>query len=206
MVKRNIRLKKRGKSNRRIKPVYLVIAEGRNKTETQYLSHFQEQGKYYCIHFVKAGNNTDAESLYKTLVAKWNELGLSEKNGDRGFIILDIDNDPLKSDKVTYLMHSNENQAISFVVSNPTFEVWLLSHFKYTTKFFADGNAVISELRKNIPDYEKNKDVFSICEDKISDALKNADRLSDYYEDAAWPSVDCNPRTDMGELIKILEP
>ncbi len=51
-----------------------------------YLSHFQEQGKDYYIRFVKAGNKADAESLYKTLTAKWKELGLSAASGDKGLI------------------------------------------------------------------------------------------------------------------------
>lgn len=34
-------------------------------------------------------------------------------------------------------------------------------------------------------------------------AIKNADKLADNYKDACWPSVECSPRTDMGELVKM---
>ena len=90
MTKRDISLKKRGTKAKKERVTYLVVAEGRNKTETLYLSHFQEQGKDYYLRFVKAGNKTDAESLYKTLIAKWKELGLSYASGDRGFVVLDM--------------------------------------------------------------------------------------------------------------------
>lgn len=83
MPKREIVIKKRGVNSRKIKPVYLIIAEGRNKTETLYFSNYQKQGSPYSIRFVKAGSRTDAESLYLALEAKWKELGLSSDNGDR---------------------------------------------------------------------------------------------------------------------------
>lgn len=205
MPKREIGIKKRGSANRKAKPVYLIIAEGKNKTETLYFSNYQEQGRSYSIRFVKAGSKTDAESLYKALSAKWKEMDLSEDNGDRGFIVLDIDNDPLKAEKITELIQSNANRAICFVASNPTFEIWFLLHFRYTTKEYPNGDAVIDDLKKYIPDYEKNKDVFGLSHDKLLDALRNADKLAAYHDGKAWPSADCNPRTDAARLVAILE-
>ena len=205
MARREIGIKKRGTSRRKLKQVYLIIAEGKNKTEMLYLSHFQDQEKSYSIRFVKAGYKTDADSLYNALIDKWEELDLSEKKGDRGFVILDIDNDLLKAQKVSALVHSNTNTAVSFVVSNPTFEVWFLLHFKYTTKQYKDGNAVIKELRRYLPNYEKNRDCFEDCKDEMKEAIKNSIILAKYYVDTEWPSIECNPRTDMGILVACLE-
>lgn len=205
MTRREIGIKKRGTSRRKLKPVYLIIAEGKNKTEVLYLSHFQDQEKNYSIRFVKAGYKTDADSLYNALIDKWEELDLSAKKGDRGFVILDIDNDPLKAQKVSALAQNNTNTEVSFVVSNPTFEVWLLMHFKYTTKQYKDGNTVIKELRRYLPNYEKNRDCFEDCKDKIKEAVKNSITIAEYYADNEWPSIECNPRTDMGYLIECLE-
>lgn len=205
MARREIGIKKRGTSRRKLKPVYLIIAEGKNKTEVLYLSHFQDQEKNYSIRFVKAGYKTDADSLYNALIDKWEELDLSAKKGDRGFVILDIDNDPLKAQKVSALAQNNTNTEVSFVVSNPTFEVWLLMHFKYTTKQYKDGNTVIKEMRRYLPNYEKNRDCFEDCKDKIKEAVKNSITIAEYYADNEWPSIECNPRTDMGYLIECLE-
>ncbi len=167
MTKRNLGVKKRGKNRRKTKPVYLFIAEGRNRTEKLYLSNFQKQEYGFSLQFAKAGSKTDAESLYETMLTKWIELDLSDEKGDLGFVVIDIDNDPQKADKVVNLIQKNQNPSISFIVSNPTFEVWLLMHFRYTTKHFADGNAVISELKKYIPDYEKNQDYFPVIHDRL---------------------------------------
>lgn len=201
MARREISIKKRGTNRRKLKPVYLIIAEGKNKTEVLYLSHFQDQGKSYSIRFVKDGYKTDVDSLYNALIAKWEELDLSAKKGDLGFVILDIDNDQLKAQKVSALVKSNKNTAVRFVVSNPTFEVWLLLHFKYSTKQYKDGNAVIKDLRRYLPNYEKNRDCFEVCKDKMKDAVDNSTKLAENYDDNEWPSIECNPRTDMGDLI-----
>ena len=205
MSMREIGIKNRGSGNRKTKPVYLIIAEGKNKTETLYFSNYQEQGRPYSIRFAKAGSKTDAESLYKALSAKWKEMDLSEDNGDRGFIVLDIDNDPLKAEKISELIQANTNRAISFVTSNPTFEIWFLLHFRYTTKAYPNGDAVIDDLKKYIPDYEKNKDVYSLCCDKLEEAIRNADKLETYHKGKGWPSTDCNPRTDVAALVSLLE-
>ncbi len=201
MARREIGIKSRGTKRRKLKPVYLIIAEGKNKTEVLYLSHFQDQEKGYNIRFVKAGYKTDADSLYNTLISKWEELGMSSKDGDRGFVILDIDNDPLKAQKVSALALVNTNTSVSFVVSNPTFEVWFLLHFKYTTKQYKDGDEVIKDLRRYLPNYEKNSDCFEDCIEKMKEAVKHSIKLAEYYIGSEWPSIECNPRTDMGELI-----
>ena len=202
---RNIDVKKRGNTRRKRKNVYLIIAEGKNKTETLYFSNFQEQGRDFYIHFVKAGKNTDADSLYKTLISKWKEMGLSEAEGDRGFIVLDIDNDELKAAKVNQLISKNTVKGIGFIVSNPAFELWFLLHYRYTTKHFKDGDAVIEDLKKHIPNYDKNVDVYGILEDKMEQAAKNAEKLSVHFKDEKWPSKECNPKTDVGELVKLLQ-
>ena len=205
MPKREIVIKKRGVNSRKIKPVYLIIAEGRNKTETLYFSNYQKQGSPYSIRFVKAGSRTDAESLYLALEAKWKELGLSSDNGDRGYVVIDIDNDAAKASKVRELQKRNKVGDIRFIVSNPDFEIWFLLHFRYTTKAYSDGDAVIADLKKYIPDYAKNKDVYGLCNTNVKKAIKNSKKLADYHEGKTWPSEKCNPRTDVGGLVEIVE-
>ena len=78
-------------------------------------------------------------------------------------------------------------------------------HFKYTTKQYKDGNAVIKELRRYLPNYEKNRDCFEDCKDETKEAVKNSIMLAEYYADCEWPSIECNPRTDVGVLIACLE-
>jgi len=204
-VARAFAVKRRGVAQRKKKPVYLLIAEGRNKTETMYFSHFQDQDKGYTLRIVKAGNNTDVYSLYKAISKKWDEYGLSANEGDRAFIVLDMDADEQKASKIRDVIRQNKHKGITFIVSNPTFEIWFLLHFKYTTKHYVDGNAVIEDLKKYIPNYEKNADVFALCEERMETAIQNAEKLDVNFEGEQWPSEKCNPRTDVGCLVDMLK-
>ena len=197
---RSFDFKRRGVPRRKRKPTYLIIAEGRNKTETNYFSHFQDQEKPYILRMVKAGSNTDIESLYKTICNRWEELELSEEEGDCAFIVFDLDNSESKIEKVETIIKNNKVKGIQFIASNPTFEIWFLLHFRYTSKYYADGKEVISDLKKYIPDYEKNKDVFLLCDDRMADALKNAVKLNKQKEQEKYR----NPMTDVGQLVSQL--
>ncbi len=202
MANRKIELKQRNTNQRVKKPVFLIVAEGINKTEKLYFSHFQNQKAAYTIRFVSAGHATDAESLYKAIENRWKELKLDVTKGDMAFVVLDIDNDPVKNQKVTELLR--KSKYIEFIVSNPGFEIWFLLHFTYTTKHYKNCDDVIKDLKRHISDYDKNKDIYEQIEKSTFKALHNSDSLDKAYADKKWPSLDCNPRTDVGRLLRHL--
>lgn len=74
------------------------------------------------------------------------------------------------------------------IVNNPCLEYWFLLHYKQTTKFYEDGNSLISELKRipELKDYDKNetyiKSLYKKLESRLPDARKNAKefRLEEY--------------------------
>ncbi|MBE5899955.1 MAG: RloB domain-containing protein [Lachnospiraceae bacterium] len=60
MKNRRLKTKDRGTKNRKKKAVYLIVTEGKNKTEKTYFANFIGRDKQYNIHFVNAGYNTDS--------------------------------------------------------------------------------------------------------------------------------------------------
>ena len=115
------------------------------------------------------------------MVAKWKELDLSPEKGDRGFIILDMDNDEVKAAAIRELIQANDINSIEFIVSNPTFEVWFLMHFKYTTKEYLNGDAVIRDLKKCVPGYEKNKDIYWLCRELTNISTCHGEKSCELY-------------------------
>lgn len=87
MASRNFQKKKRNEVKRKRKSVMLITAEGRNKTEKQYFSSFQNQYSKYCIRFVK-GLETDPLGMLKTMKRTWEKNELSEIDGDKAYIVL----------------------------------------------------------------------------------------------------------------------
>ena len=172
---RSFSRKKRNTATRRQKPLILIIAEGQNVTESQYFRHFQEQHADYNIKILIPGHITDPSGMQKTILRYWDQYGMDEEKGDVAFIVLDLDCNSEKGRLIRKLEKENENAR--FVVSNPCFEVWFLLHFRYSTRAYYTSSEVIRDLRKYIPDYEKNTDVALLIADDIEIAMKNAEKL-----------------------------
>ena len=195
--------------NRRVEkiptnPVIVLIVEWRNVTETLYFRQFNKPHMGYSIRVLASGSSTDPEGMLANLDRFWLENELNSDRGDRGFIVLDLDCDDRKGRLIKKL--EKESEIAHFVVSNPCFEVWFLLHFRFTTHAFAGTAEIIRELRRYIMDYEKNRDVSGILAGRTDTAYENAKKLVRYFEEngALWPSNECNPRTDVPDIMELL--
>jgi len=200
-MKRSFSEKKRDSFLKFPKPLLLLIVEGKNVTETQYFRQFQRQHSAFNLKILTPGSATDPEKMLETLESFWKKYDMSFSRGDRGFVVLDLDCNEKKANLIKKLEKGSE--IAKFIVSNPCFEVWFVLHYRYSTHIFTDGNEVIRELKKYIPDYQKNTDVTEALSGKLDLALDNARKLVEYYEEMGyhWPSNKCNPRTDVLEII-----
>lgn len=101
----------------------------------------------------------------------------------------------------------NENPVFSAITSNPCFEIWLILHFNYTTKFYtasqkkSASNQVVSDLVNYLNDYKKSsKNAFEQTIAMLQTALDNADKLADYCKKNYIDS----PATKMDELMDFI--
>lgn len=80
-------------------------------------------------------------------------------------------------------------------------------HFKYTTHQFKDSKEPKRELAKYIPEYEENMNVSEFLQPRLKEAEKNVEKLILHFEslDIKWGSIDCNPMTDVTEILKELD-
>ena len=179
----------------------LIIAEGRNQTETLYFQSYLNTSSPYSIRMVKGGYKTSPTKLLQKIENYWEENQLDVKEGDIAFVVLDLDVDSKKESEIRRL--SESSKIVTFIVSNPCFEVWFLMHFRFSTKGYIDGDAVINDLKKYLPNYTKTSNVSVVINDLLNDALANVYRLENYYEDLdyKWPSVLRNPWTDAHIVI-----
>lgn len=185
-------------------PVIVLIVEGHNVTETLYFRQFNKPHMGYSIRVLASGSSTDPEGMLTNLDRFWLANELNPDRGDRGFIVLDLDCDDRKGQLIKKL--EKESEIAHFVVSNPCFEVWFLLHFRFTTHAFSGTAEIIRELRHYISDYEKNHDVSGILSGRTDTAYENAKKLVRYFEEngALWPSNECNPRTDVPDIVNLL--
>ncbi len=194
--------KKRNTETRKQKPVILIVAEGENVTESQYFKSFQRQNPTCNIRLALAKHVTDPEGMLKAIQIRWKELGLDARKGDKAYVVLDLDCDRDKARLIRKIQ--KDSKETQFIISNPCFEVWFLLHFRYSTKQYLSGDAVIKDLKTFIPVSKKELDISSQLDSSRKTAIENAEKLRQYFDELGyeWPSIECNPMTDVDIVVK----
>ena len=199
---RSFSSKKRNKQSRKEKPMIIITAEGRNETEARYFNNFRTADCPYIIKFHKAGHLTDPTKLAESIRKRWDAEEADVRTGDMAFVVVDLDNKESKAKEIQQL--EAKSSVEKFIVSNPSFEVWYLLHYEYSTRSYMNADAVIRELKKHYPGYEKTSDMYPLLKEKIDEATANAEKLEDYHkaEEHSHPDANCNPYTDVHKLVK----
>lgn len=201
------RAKVRNAHNRKRRPVILVMAEGRNKTETMYFNDLRRE----CgqpIRFVSR-HYTDPVKMVEALLEEYEKQELSFELGDMGYCLLDSDCDPAKNSQIAKADRiAAAGDTVKVLVSSPCFEIWFLCHFTASAKKYGSNEAVLVELRKYIKDYQKNtQNMFAQTKSLLPMAIHNAQILRDICErnGYAYHTVAYSPSTEIDVLVKKLK-
>ena len=188
---------KRRKQNIRIpRKVYVIVCEGK-KTERIYFEKFRKRYSNLSIE-TPDSKYTDPKNLVK--FAKQYENDMIFDNGDVIWCVFDCD-DNENDDLTKACKIAGKNINISF--SNPNFELWFLLHFElYVTKI--DRSEVIQKLKKHLPQYKKNMNVYDLLIDKRPTAIINAKKLIRIHEKDGIEqiSVESNPSTQVYNIVE----
>ncbi|MGH3983670.1 MAG: RloB family protein [Pseudonocardiaceae bacterium] len=88
---------------------------------------------------------------------------------------------------------------VRLAVSNPCFELWLLLHHQDCTAPLCDAKAVLRQLTKQVPGYQKNGLRFTDTEVGVPDALRRAERL-----DPTGCDHGCDPSSGVWKLVRLI--
>lgn len=201
-----IRMKKRGQVKRKRKPVILISTEGNNKTEEIYFNNFKRNKKYSIIY--SKGNYTDPVNMVDTLQKDIKKMELQKRYGDLAYCIFDTDVDNSKQEQIDKALSKlqNKNTIIELIPSNPCFEIWYKAHFTDSTKSYCNNNELIKDLKKSIPNYQKNMDVYPTLCDKTNAAIKNTINMEEYHKKSniGIYNIKANPSTQVYKIVKKL--
>ena len=195
--------KKKDKPTREVRKVILVSAEGVNKTERTYFAEFNRLQKDYHIVFA-TGNSTDPVNIVSEAIDGVTKNGLNLKQGDIACAVFDVDFG--KERKINEARQIAKKAGVRLILSNPCFEVWLLQHFRHSTRGYLSNEAVIDDLLGCWPEYRKSIGSYQNIVDKTYNAIENAGKLRAYH-DSLYASVNTeerNPSTDVDELIRTI--
>lgn len=156
------------------KPIYYIFTEGkRNQTERIYFRNFSNSINY-SIRFVNS-NETDPEGLL-SFAKKYLKLNakITENIGDKVFILCDIDNEEKRQKIIISNLVDKANKSkITFIFSNPCFEIWFLNHFTYTRREYTSSQ-LLTDLNKYLNNYQKNVNYFNDLGKRTFIAIKNS--------------------------------
>ena len=193
------------KVNKRI----LILCEG--QTECVYFTAFKKDSDLKAslgAVDVDAYQPTDFSPLGLINEAKKRKKEAQQRRNpyDSIWIVFDRDGHHGVSEAFQTCIDAKVNRVFSSVC----FEFWAILHFEYTTRPFKDGDEIVSYLKsKHYPSYKKGQDFYSDLKPKVEIAIKHAkkiyDKMHEDIEDGNTKLCDCNPYTNVHELVLELQ-
>ena len=184
-------------------PILLLVCEGKNKTERKYFSHYKVRECRYRLE-IKDSEATDVMGMAKRASNLYKEYQMDVALGDQAFCLIDMD---LREDKYNACLKARQKYPnITFIVSNPCFEFWLLYHFTENPKAESSSQAVKEQMKKFVPNYNESMYVYTQydLEHKYTIAINRSNKKNFLYDEGRT-LVERNPYTEVQDLICILK-
>ncbi|MEJ6401075.1 RloB family protein [Nicoliella lavandulae] len=172
----------RYRRNLKPKPKIYFFVEG--ETESVFFKALKKEFRLTSSHTIKILNNGSGNLLEKTLKQLKESSKYPVDSQTKIFIIFDRDND--NKNKCLKMIKDASKKGIKIGLSNISFEVWLLAHYKYMNQSMQNEKNLENELSKQLGSKYKKADpeqIKSIISDnKVCDAIKNTDSINKINE------------------------
>ncbi len=206
MMRNRIR---RTAQKRKLKKTILIVCEGQ-ETERNYLDGLKREetiSKAFAITVVPGRGGSRSQIIERAINQK-----AQRREMDVVLCVLDtesLETIEAKEDLATSRQEAAHND-ITLYLSNPAFEVWLLAHFRRTSRSFRNCNAVIVELDKEWSaafrqPYDKSDDkVYQRLATRTQAAVTNAKMVVEIDHKEKPDIADRNSSTDFYQLVERL--
>jgi len=198
--------KSRKCQRRRQRRRILIVCEGR-ETERNYFDQMKREGfaKDKLAITVKRGRGGSREQIAQFAVRCKEE---SSEPYDEVWCVMDTE-ESAERDACETALKTLRQSEIEPCLSNPAFEVWLLSHFQKTTDTYLNCDAVVRDLNPHWKsrfdrDYDKAEPkIFRLVSSLTATAITNARWAREEYH-SKRDILDCNAATDVFRLVQRL--
>ena len=166
---------------------FFIVVEG--PTERIYFSDVKTNSRIPGVTITpKIAKHSDLNTILKTAITEF-------KTGAYDSVWCVFDRDTIAKDGMSKELKNQYENAkslgIHFADSMPAFEVWFLLHFAMPAQFYSSQGSVIKELRKHIPDYEKDQKWLS--------SANLYSKLKPYFEDAMKKAAELDTKKEISE-------
>ncbi|MGE4539287.1 MAG: RloB family protein [Desulfovibrio sp.] len=195
--------KPRVQTKRKPKPRILILCEG-EKTEPLYFKALKGDPAYKNLSSIDIIVSDTKPNTAKELVNLAIKLKKEASKQDNPlfeiWVIIDKDGYTKHAEAFDLALKNTINIAFSSIC----FEYWILLHFLYTTKQFANCDEVINFLSKNgVPNYKKNLNIYDLIKTKKCSAIAHAKKLRGALPDLHTGTLPykLNPYTNIDALV-----
>ncbi len=200
--------KKVVQANPHIRKRMLILCEDKKSSLLYFKSFkidedFQRTLYSVNIEVYKSKDNSPAGLLNDALERR--RRANRERNPYNGGIWIVFDKDIYK--QIDDTIKKAEVNGINWVLSVICFEIWVLLHFKLSSKPFEYCDELVKELRKYYPEYDKGKCCFNDLKELMPTAISNAEWLEKQNQseiDRGTHICDLSAYTNIHHLVKIL--
>jgi hypothetical protein len=188
----------------------LIVCEGR-ETEPNYfhsLSREEAVQQSFSVE-IRKGRGGSCLAIVQQAIAERKKAAARRRAFDEVWCVFDAEQAGQREQVIQARTLAVQHE-IEPAPSNPSFEVWLLAHFRRTKAAFADCAAVIEKLnthwrRAFERDYEKNdENLYACLADRTQTAIDNARAVRERDWAPSPDIVDCNSATDLYLLVERL--
>ena len=201
---------RRAASRRSPKTTILIVGEGQ-KTEPNYFRELRREDNVadkFAVK-VKKGNGVSPERVVEEAITHKQEAESRQEYYDQVWCVLDVEGAANRGHLNSAVALAAQN-GITLCLSNPCFEVWLLSHFERKARAYNDCDRVIVQLNKwwqkhCRQDYRKNDDrVYHRVSGLTQTAVDNAKWVRETHHQGVANTADCNSSTEVYRLVALL--
>lgn len=201
---------------RALSPVLTVLCEGK-KTEYEYLTRLGQSAKERGAAMrILRGTGGDAVGLVERAVRQRDTDRRNQKffwqDGDKVYAIFDVEpHDPSRADSLDAALRLAEHERVGVLLSNPSFEFWLLCHVAEAgdlCRAFNDPKSTDRELQKQFghgkDDLHSDPGLFDRLVPYASRAVEVARHVHENHHGNADDIRGCNACTTVYKLVGYL--
>ncbi|ERT06937.1 rloB-like family protein [Lyngbya aestuarii BL J] len=198
---------KRNRGQRKPRKLILIVVEGK-ETEYNYFNDLKAELRLPTTEIkLHSGSGGDPCQIVEKANSYQNQM---TSKPDEIFCVFDHDNKPEKYEQA--IKKAQDYGFEDSITSIPCFEIWLLLHFRFTTRSFQNCSEVETQVQRELvntssvnktTNYEKSQDYYNLLKDKLNQAIENAERLE--KEQQEMGQVHANPSTKVHLLVKKLQ-
>jgi hypothetical protein len=182
----------------------LIVCEGR-ETERNYFDQLKREdwARQHFAVTVRRGKGGSRQQVAQFAIDRKDHSGEAY---DEVWCVMDVE-DPSQRELLESALTMLGQHSILPCLSNPAFEVWLLSHFVRIARVFMDCDDVITHLNKHWQrrfgfDYDKaDRYIFARLAEFVADAIENARWVRETHHALAHATADCNSSTEVYRLV-----